>query len=64
MSEYPKMLYKWPGIEEIHGDKFDYTIVEDEEAEDVAKEDGWFLTTDEAKGKKEAEDAAKNDGWK
>jgi len=46
-----RMLYKHPGPHEIHGDHFDYTIVEDEDeaiAEAIAE--GWSLTTDEAKG--------------
>ena len=47
------MVYKCPGPHEIHGDHFDYKIVDaDEEgAIDQAIEDGWHLTTDEAKGK-------------
>jgi len=47
------MLYKHPGPHKIHGDKFDYTIV-DEDAVEGALSDGWFLTTTEAlKPKKE-----------
>jgi hypothetical protein len=42
------MLYKHPGPHEIHGDKFDYTIV-DEADVDSAVKDGWALTTDAAK---------------
>lgn len=42
------MLYKSPGPHEIHGGKFDYTIVEDDQIE-AAKADGWHLTTPEAK---------------
>lgn len=41
------MLYKHPGAHKIHGDKFDYTIV-DEGAVDDALSDGWSLTTSEA----------------
>lgn len=54
----PTMLYKHPGQHEIHGDKFDYTIVDaDEEgAIEAAKADGWYLTTDEAKAKEAASD--------
>jgi uncharacterized protein YmfQ (DUF2313 family) len=46
------MLYRHPGLYEIHGDRFDYIIVDaDEEgAIDQALADGWHLTTDEAKG--------------
>jgi len=42
------MLYKHPGPHDIHGDKFDYLIVEDDAIEAAIK-DGWSLTTDEAK---------------
>lgn len=47
----PTMLYKHPGQHEIHGDKFDYTIVDaDEEgAIEAAQAEGWHLTTTEAK---------------
>lgn len=46
------MLYKHPGPHEMHGDHFDYTIVDanEEGAIDQAIADGWHLTTDEAKG--------------
>lgn len=42
------MLYKHPGPHEIHGDMFDYIIV-DEDAVEGAIKDGWCKTTDEAK---------------
>ena len=42
------MLYKWPGSHEIHGDRFDYVIVPDEEISAKLAE-GWHLTTDAAK---------------
>lgn len=42
------MLYKHPGLHDIHGGKFDYLIVNDEDIE-AAINDGWALTTDEAK---------------
>lgn len=42
------MLYKYPGRHELHGDHFDYTIVEDDKI-DEALADGWKLTTPEAK---------------
>lgn len=46
------MLYKHPGKTKMHGDKFDYCIV-DEADVSATKADGWALTTDEAKnGKK------------
>lgn len=44
------MLYKYPGSHQIHGNSFDFIIVDED---DVAKEkkEGWSLTTDEAKNK-------------
>lgn len=52
------MLYKAPGPHEIHGGRFDYTIVPDEEIEQ-ALVDGWYLTTTEAKAAHEEELASK-----
>ena len=49
----PTMLYKHPGAHEMHGDKFDYIVV-DEQDVDQAKKDGWHLTTTEAKAKTKA----------
>lgn len=48
MAEYPKMLYKLGGVEEIHGGKFSTRIVEDKEGQDAAMADGWQLTTTDA----------------
>ena len=42
------MLYKWPGPHSIHGDFFDYIVVNDSDIEQVLA-DGWKLTTPEAK---------------
>ncbi len=42
------MLYKFPGAHEMHGDKFDYVIVDEDEIAQ-AKKDGWHLTTTGAK---------------
>lgn len=42
------MLYKCPGLHEIHGGHFDYVIVEDDKIEETLA-NGWFLTTPEAK---------------
>ena len=50
------MLYKAPGQHDIHGGKFDYKIVPDEQIDD-ALADGWHLTTPEAKQALEAEAA-------
>lgn len=45
------MLYKHPGSHEIHGDKFDYIIVDADDASALsdALDAGWHLTTTEAK---------------
>ncbi len=44
----PTMLYKHPGVHEVHGDYFDHIIVDASEVdENLAK--GWYLTTPEAK---------------
>ena len=49
MNEYPKMLYKYPGSEEMHGGRFATLIVQDADEQDAAVADGWALTTTEAK---------------
>jgi len=51
------MLYKYPASNKntnnfMHGDHFDYIIVNENEVETTLK-DGWSLTTDEAKKPKE-----------
>ena len=45
------MLYKHPGKHEIHGDSFDYIIVEEGDVAAKVKE-GWAKSTDEAKAPK------------
>jgi hypothetical protein len=42
------MLYKYPGPHSLHGDKFDYIVVNDDGVDNALK-DGWAKTTDEAK---------------
>ena len=42
------MLYKKPGKHKLHGDTFDYIVVDEEEV-DVATSNGWHKTTTEAK---------------
>ena len=54
MNEFPRMLYKHPGREEMHGSRFDTLIVGDEGKQDAALADGWKLTTTEAKDPAEA----------
>lgn len=41
------MLYKHGGIHEMHGDNFDYIVVDEKEV-DTTLTKGWFLTTTEA----------------
>lgn len=45
------MLYKYPGSHDMHGDKFDYIIVDESEVDAKVKA-GWSKTTDEAKAPK------------
>lgn len=45
------MLYKHPGPHKIHGDNFDYIVVDDADVDAKVKE-GWAKTTDEAKAPK------------
>lgn len=54
----PTMLYRCPGPHEIHGGKFDYVIVDEDEVAGKLQE-GWFATTGEAK---EAHEASLIDG--
>lgn len=42
------MLYKFPGSTPMHGAKFDYVIVEDDDIEAHLSE-GWALTTPDAR---------------
>tara|TARA_R110000822_G_scaffold114811_4_gene246514 strand:+ start:1425 stop:1715 length:291 start_codon:yes stop_codon:yes gene_type:complete len=51
------MLYKHPGIHEIHGNKFNYIVVDDDQIEDTIA-DGWHLTTTDALGEEAADDEA------
>lgn len=49
MNDFPRMLYKYPGTEEIHGARYATKIVNDEDELDDALADGWKLSTAEAK---------------
>lgn len=51
------MLYKHPGIHEIHGNKFNYIVVDDDQIEDTIA-DGWHLTTTDALGEEAADNEA------
>lgn len=42
------MLYKHPGKHDMHGDSFDYIIVDESDVAAKVKE-GWAKSTDEAK---------------
>lgn len=50
----PTMLYKHPGKHKIHGDSFDYVIVDESEVDAKLKE-GWAKSTDDAKGSSRVE---------
>jgi len=47
-DQFPKMLYKAGGAEELHGGNFHTFIAQDEQDEAAALADGWHLTTPEA----------------
>ena len=53
--KHPTMLYKYPGEHDIHGDKFDYIVVDQDNTREYNKaiKDGWCKTTTEAKTPKE-----------
>ena len=48
MDTYPRMLYRQPGTEPMHGGLFATLIVGSEEEETAAAAQGWHLTTTEA----------------
>lgn len=48
MNEFPKMVYRAGGTEEIHGGRFETRIVHSIDEQDAALIDGWSLTTDAA----------------
>lgn len=48
MDQFPKMLYKSGGSEELHGGNFHTFIAQDEQDEAAALADGWHLSTPEA----------------
>lgn len=52
MSDYPRMLYQADGPHEIHGGRFDYRTVADDDELSAALGDGWHMTTDEARAPK------------
>jgi hypothetical protein len=44
-----RMLYKYPGEEQLQDDKWAIIIVPETEAEKYVKEEGWFYTSPDAK---------------
>jgi hypothetical protein len=48
MNDFPRMIYRAGGTEEIHGGRFETRIVNDVDEQDAALIDGWSLTTDAA----------------
>lgn len=48
-NDFPRMIYKAGGTEEIHGGRFTTHIVDAQDELDAALADGWHLTTCEAK---------------
>ena len=58
MNDFPRMLYKAPGVLAIHGGLFATAIVDDQAAMDDAAADGWCVGTDEAKQAKTDRDTA------
>lgn len=59
MEEFPRMLYRAPGTEAMHGGMFATLIVADAEAQDAAIAEGWALTTTEAKAAQVEREAPK-----
>lgn len=59
MNQFPKMLYKAGGVEEIHGGRFSTLIVQDGDELEAALAGGWALTTPEATAKAPAAVVAK-----
>jgi len=47
-TDFPRMLYRAGGTEEIHGGRFATLTVDDQDALDAALADGWSMTTAEA----------------
>lgn len=45
MFDFPRMIYRAGGTEEIHGGRFDTRIVQNVDEQDGALIDGWHLST-------------------
>jgi hypothetical protein len=48
MNDFPRMIYKAGGAEEIHGGRFSTLIAHDADELESALSSGWALTTPEA----------------
>lgn len=48
MSEFPKAMYKSPGDMPIQGHMQQYRVVADQQEQEQARADGWYLTSQEA----------------
>lgn len=49
MNEYPRMLFRQPGTEPMHGGHFATRVVADKDAHQQAAADGWHDSTTEAR---------------
>ncbi len=58
MNDFPRMLFRQPGLEPMHGGQFSTLIVADEDELDAALAEGWHETTTAAKEAHEAKQAA------
>lgn len=54
-NEYPRMLFKAGGPEQIHGGQFSTLIVHNDDEKSAALAAGWHLTTPEALEARQAE---------
>ncbi len=59
MSDFPRMIYRVGDQEEMHGGRYDYEIVHDQDALDALLGDGWYMTTQEARKAHEAPEESK-----
>lgn len=58
-NDFPRMLYRCPGAESIHGGSFATLIAADADEQTAALADGWHLTTPEASEAHAQAEAAK-----
>lgn len=49
MSDFPRMIYQVGDQEEMHGGRFNYETVHDQDALDAMLANGWYMTTCEAR---------------